>query len=58
MSAHPGTIAAALLDQSRIAGVGNVFRAEVLHGMRMSPARPARTVTPEEFAELWSGCRR
>src|SRR5215210_1856119 len=39
--AHPRTIAAALLDQSRIAGVGNVFRAEVLHRMRMSPTRPA-----------------
>jgi endonuclease-8 len=54
VSAHPGTIAAALLDQSRIAGVGNVFRAEVLHGMRMPPTRPARTVTPEEFAALWA----
>ena len=54
VAAHPGTIAAALLDQSRIAGVGNVFRAEVLHGMRMPPTRPARTVTEEEFAELWA----
>lgn len=54
VSAHPGTIAAALLDQSRIAGVGNVFRAEVLHGMRIPPTRPARTVTREEFAELWA----
>jgi endonuclease-8 len=54
VTAHPGTIAAALLDQSRIAGVGNVFRAEVLHGMRMPPTRPARTVTPAEFAELWA----
>ena len=51
--AHPGFIGAALLDQSRIAGVGNVFRAEVLHGMRMPPTRPSRSVTPEEFAELW-----
>ena len=51
---HPGTIAAALLDQSRIAGVGNVFRAEVLHGMRMPPTRPARTVTATEFAQLWA----
>ena len=51
--AHPGTIAAALLDQSRIAGVGNVFRAEVLHGLRMAPTRPARSVTAAEFAALW-----
>ena len=54
VAAHPGSIGAALLDQSRIAGVGNVFRAEVLHGMRMAPTRPARTVTREEFTELWS----
>jgi endonuclease-8 len=54
VSAHPGSIGAALLHQSRIAGVGNVFRAEVLHGMRMPPSRPARSVTAEEFAELWA----
>lgn len=54
VTAHPGTVAAALLDQSRIAGVGNVFRAEVLQGMAMPPGRPARTVTREEFAELWA----
>ena len=54
VAAHPGSIGAALLDQSRIAGVGNVFRAELLHGMRMAPTRPARTVTREEFTELWS----
>jgi endonuclease VIII len=51
--AHHGTIAAALLDQGRIAGVGNVFRAEVLHGMRMPPTRRASSVSVEEFAELW-----
>ena len=31
---------AASLDQSRIAGMGNVFRAEVRHGMRMPFVRP------------------
>ena len=54
VTAHPGSIGAALLDQSRIAGVGNVFRAEVLHGMRMPPTRPARSVTSEEFDQLWA----
>jgi formamidopyrimidine-DNA glycosylase len=53
VTAHPGSIGAALLDQSRIAGVGNVFRAEVLHGMGMPPTRPARSVTADEFAGLW-----
>ena len=32
--------AAALLDQSRSAGVENVFPAEVPHGMQMPPTRP------------------
>jgi len=54
VGAPRGSIAAALLDQSRIAGVGNVFRAEVLHGMRMPPTRPAHSLTVEEFAELWA----
>src|ERR671917_1025427 len=53
VAAHPGSIGAALLDQSRIAGVGNVFRAEVLHGVGMPPTRPARSVTADEFADLW-----
>jgi formamidopyrimidine-DNA glycosylase len=53
VTAHSGSIGAALLDQSRIAGVGNVFRAEVLHGMGMPPTRPARSLTADEFAELW-----
>ena len=57
VAAHSGSIGAALLDQSRIAGVGNVFRAEVLHGMGMPPTRPARSVTAEEFAELWAPLR-
>ena len=53
VTAHPGSIGAALLDQSRIAGVGNVFRAEVLHSVGMPPTRPARSVTAQEFIELW-----
>jgi endonuclease VIII len=44
---------AALLDQGRIAGMGNAFRAEVLHGMLMPPTRSASSVSVEEFAELW-----
>jgi formamidopyrimidine-DNA glycosylase len=32
---------AALLDQSRSAGMGNVFPAEVPHGMQMPPTHPA-----------------
>ena len=52
--AFPGSIGAALLDQSVIAGVGNVFRAEALHACRIAPTRPAGRLTDEQFAELWA----
>ncbi len=42
-----------LMDQSVIAGVGNVFRAEVLFRHTMSPFRPGHDVTREEWEALW-----
>jgi len=47
------TIGAALMDQRVIAGVGNVFRAEVLWTHRISPERPCNQVTREEFESIW-----
>ncbi len=46
-------IAAALLDQSVLAGVGNVYRAEALHVRRLDPLRPSRELEREEFDLLW-----
>jgi formamidopyrimidine-DNA glycosylase len=47
-------IGAALMDQSVVAGVGNVYRAEVLHMLRIHPLVPSRDV-PREVAEaLWT----
>jgi endonuclease-8 len=46
-------IAQALLDQSIIAGVGNVYRAEALWTFRISPLRPSNEVTRPEFDALW-----
>jgi len=46
-------IGAVLMDQSVLAGVGNVFRAEALFAHGISPLRPANTLTREEFDELW-----
>lgn len=54
LQAYPGTVGAALMDQTVLAGVGNVFRAEVLHACRIAPSRPASQVGDAEFAELWS----
>ena len=42
-----------LLDQSVIAGVGNVYRAEALFVNRLSPERLGKEVTREEFDQLW-----
>lgn len=46
-------IGAALLDQSRIGGVGNVLRAEVLHLIEMDGERPASALSDGEAEELW-----
>lgn len=43
-----------LMDQSVIAGVGNVYRAEVLFRARLDPLRPGREVTPRLWDEMWS----
>jgi len=50
-------IAQALLDQSVIAGVGNVFRAEALFTHKIDPLRPANTITRPEFDALWRTLR-
>lgn len=47
-------IAALLLNQAVVAGVGNVYRAEVLHLLEMSPDRPGRDVSRDEFERMWS----
>lgn len=46
-------VGALVLDQSVIAGIGNVYRAELLFICAIHPARPANTVTEDEFAQLW-----
>ncbi|MPQ99348.1 Fpg/Nei family DNA glycosylase [Modestobacter sp. I12A-02628] len=47
------TIGALLMDQAVLAGVGNVYRAEVLFRAGISPFRPGRDITPEEWTALW-----
>ncbi|PBC82413.1 MULTISPECIES: Fpg/Nei family DNA glycosylase [unclassified Streptomyces] len=48
------TIAALLLDQKIIAGVGNVYRAEVLFRHHIDPYRPGRDLTRTEWDAIWS----
>lgn len=46
-------IGATLLDQGVFAGVGNVFRAEVLFLLGLDPMTPARALGAARFGELW-----
>ena len=43
-----------LLDQSVIAGIGNIYSDEILFAARVHPARPANTLTTEEWNRLAS----
>ena len=43
-----------LMDQTVAAGVGNVYRAEVLHRAGIDPHRPGRLVTRDEWDALWA----
>lgn len=55
---RPGTsIKAALLDQTVIAGVGNIYADESLWGARIDPRRRVRDVTPAELADLYHQVR-
>ncbi|HEX7356027.1 MAG TPA: zinc finger domain-containing protein [Mycobacteriales bacterium] len=51
-------IAGLLMDQSVVAGVGNVFRAEVLFRAGLDPYRPGSAVGEETLRALWSDLRR
>jgi formamidopyrimidine-DNA glycosylase len=46
-----------LLDQRRIAGVGNIYANEAAHAAGVHPRRPARSVTEEEASRLHAGLR-
>jgi formamidopyrimidine-DNA glycosylase len=50
-------IGALLMDQSVLAGVGNVYRAELLFRHRVSPFRPGRDVEPDLWAAMWDDLR-
>ncbi|MBG0855251.1 Fpg/Nei family DNA glycosylase [Streptomyces spinoverrucosus] len=48
------TIAALLMDQKVIAGVGNVYRAEVLFRHQIDPYRQGKDITPAEWDAIWA----
>ena len=50
-------IGALLMDQAVLAGVGNVYRAEVLFRAGIAPSRPGTAVSDIEFAAMWTDLR-
>jgi len=46
-----------LRHQGTIAGIGNAYSDEILHAARMSPFKPADTVTGEDLHTLYSALR-
>ncbi len=58
LRAAPGAIGAALLDQSVVSGVGNVFRNEALHAVGIAPKRPCRELSTSKARALWAELRR
>lgn len=47
-------IGALLMDQGVIAGVGNVYRSELLYRHRIDPFRSGATITADEFEAMWN----
>lgn len=48
------SIGALLMDQSVLAGVGNVYRSEVLFRHRIDPFRPGTAVSEADFTAIWA----
>jgi formamidopyrimidine-DNA glycosylase len=47
-----------LLDQTLVAGIGNIYASEALFRARISPRLPARRLTRSQVARLWRAIRK
>lgn len=52
LSSTARAVKAALLDQSLVAGIGNIYGDEILHRARVHPKRPARNVSSSQLRRL------
>ncbi|MFL6447688.1 MAG: Fpg/Nei family DNA glycosylase [Bryobacteraceae bacterium] len=50
-------IAALLMDQSVISGIGNIYRAELLFRARLNPFRAGNTISKRVLLKLWKDAR-
>jgi endonuclease VIII len=46
-----------LMDQSVIAGIGNIFRAELLYRAKINPLRPGKQVSTKSLEGIWKNAR-
>lgn len=46
-------VGALLMDQSVVAGIGNIYRAEVLYLARVHPRRPGSSLAPATVRTIW-----
>ena len=53
-----GRLKPLLLDQTFVAGVGNIYADEALWAARLHPLRTARTLRPADERRLWVAIRR
>ena len=58
LTASSKPIAALLLDQSLVAGVGNIFRAEMLFEASIAPATAGNRLTGDSFERLYKALKR
>ncbi|MGH2602406.1 MAG: zinc finger domain-containing protein, partial [Dehalococcoidia bacterium] len=57
LAGRSAPVKAILLDQQRVAGLGNIYADESLHLARVHPGRPAGTLTAEEVTRLHAAIR-
>jgi formamidopyrimidine-DNA glycosylase len=58
LAGRSAPVKAAILDQRRLAGVGNIYADEALWRSRIHPRRPAGELGPDELKALHAGIRR
>jgi formamidopyrimidine-DNA glycosylase len=46
-----------LMDQRRIAGIGNIYACEILHRARLDPWRKAKSLSRDEWAKIGAAAR-
>jgi formamidopyrimidine-DNA glycosylase len=57
LSGEKGTLKSALSRQSLVAGIGNAYSDEILHAARLSPFKPAGSLSADELGRLHEAMR-